>query len=175
MKKRKRQKQKQKLVDICGFNQCATEAEAKTTIRLLAEAGIKAATDTSELRPGHRLIYTGKGIVLWVYKQDRERAHKVIDLAFKMVRERNRGPLKLPPDDSTLENLDMLIHDCRQYLMIATGELKDITEEGELDLDDPTNDIEKIEIRLKRLKSQCMRQAGRIGLDWEHGGGLKEV
>lgn len=60
----------------------------------------------------------------------------------------------------------MLIHDCRQYLMIATGELKNNTEEGILDLDEPTNDIAKITIRLKRLKSQCMRFAGWKDLDW---------
>ena len=59
--------------------------------------------------------------------------------------------------------------------MIATGEIKDIHEEGELELDDPTEDIGKITIRLKRLKAQCMRQAGRQGLDWQHGGGLRDV
>ena len=75
--------------------------------------------------------------------------------------------LKLPPDEGTLCFLDMLIHDCRQYLMIATGELKSIEEEGELALDDPTEDIEKITIRLKRLKDQCMRIAGKRPLNWQ--------
>ena len=75
--------------------------------------------------------------------------------------------MQLPPEEGTLGFLDMLIHDCRQYLMIATGELKGIDEEGELELDDPTEDIHKITIRLKRLKNQCMRQAGRRPLDWQ--------
>lgn len=75
--------------------------------------------------------------------------------------------VKLPPEEGTLVFLDMLIHDCRQYLMIATGELKSIEEEGELELDDPTEDIQKITIRLKRLKDQCMRMAGRRPLDWQ--------
>ena len=61
----------------------------------------------------------------------------------------------------------MLIHDCRQYLMIATGELKSIEEEGELELDDHTEDIGKIALRLKRLKDQCMRIAGKRPLDWQ--------
>ncbi|MBI3313625.1 MAG: hypothetical protein HYZ83_05280 [Candidatus Omnitrophica bacterium] len=75
--------------------------------------------------------------------------------------------MKLPPDEGTLGFLDMLIHDCRQYLMIATGEIKSIEEEGELELDDPTEDIRKITIRLKRLKDQCMRIAGKRPLDWQ--------
>lgn len=75
--------------------------------------------------------------------------------------------VKLPPEEGTMVFLDMLIHDCRQYLMIATGELKSIEEEGELELDDPTEDIHKITIRLKRLKNQCMRMAGKRPLDWQ--------
>ncbi len=65
--------------------------------------------------------------------------------------------MKLPPDENTLGFIDMEIHDCRQYLMIATGELSDITEEGPLAQDDPTEDIQKICERLKKLKSQCMQ------------------
>ena len=76
--------------------------------------------------------------------------------------------MKQPPEEKSLGFLDMLIHDCRQYLMIATGELKSLEEEGELALDDPTEDIEKMTIRLKRLKDQCMRIAGRRSLDWQH-------
>ena len=67
--------------------------------------------------------------------------------------------MKLPPDKNTLGFIDMEIHDCRQYLMIATGELKDVIEEGVLIKDAPTDDIRKICKHLKKLKDQCMRMA----------------
>lgn len=79
---------------------------------------------------------------------------------------------KLPVAETKLYYLDMAIHDCRQYLMMAAGEIKSIEEEGELALDEPTQDITKITIRLKRLKDQCMRLAGKPPLDWIKGGGL---
>lgn len=146
-------------------------AKAEAAVQLLGLCGLRAATDLKDLgRPGER-IYSRKGTLLWVRDEDSERASEILELAARFATQPGE-PLELPPEDGTLENLDMLIHDCRQYLMIATGELKDITEEGVLDLDDPTNDILKITIRLKRLKGQCMRMAGRIPLDWEHGGGL---
>ena len=85
---------------------------------------------------------------------------------------KKRSKLQLPPKEGTPEFLDMLIHDCRQYLMIAEGKIKSIAEEGELELDEPTNDLFKIAIRLKRLKDQCMRQARRRPLDWQHNGRL---
>ena len=88
------------------------------------------------------------------------------DYTFQSKNEIKYG-LQLPPEEGTLGFLDMLIHDCRQYLMIAIGEIKDIDEEGELELEDPTEDIHKITIRLKRLKDQCMRQAGSRPLDWQ--------
>jgi hypothetical protein len=75
--------------------------------------------------------------------------------------------VQLPPVEGTPEYLDMLIHDCRQYLLIATGAIKDISEEGELELDEPTNDLFKLMIRLRRLKDQCMRQARRTPMDWQ--------
>ena len=77
------------------------------------------------------------------------------------------GVITLPPAEGTLAFLDMLFHDSRQYLMIAAGELESIKEEGTLELDGPATDIEKITIRLKRLKDQCARQARRPPLDWQ--------
>lgn len=102
-------------------------------------------------------------------KIKKSRTHRLVQLPSK--NEKKYG-MKLPPEEGTLVFLDMLIHDCRQYLMIATGELKSIEEEGVLELDEPTEDIKKITIRLKRLKDQCMKIAGRPRLDWEHHGGL---
>lgn len=75
--------------------------------------------------------------------------------------EEKKYGMKLPPDKGTLGFLDMEIHDCRQYLLIAEGVLKDITEEGPLLQDDPTEDINKICDRVIKLKSQCMRMANR--------------
>ena len=141
---------------------------AKAAVELLKAAGIKASIDAQGVgRPG---LYSERATV-WILYRDRLKADKVLLAARKYMRERKKK-VTLPPEIGSLEYLDMLVHDCRQYLMIATGELKSIEEEGELELDDPTNDSEKIAIRLKRLKGQCMKMAGRIGLDWEHGGGM---
>ena len=151
----------------------ANQAMADAAIRLLKAAGIQASDDPKDL--GRKDIHIKqRGIPLVVFGKDTHRAGKILELSRKFELRKKKGPPSLPPEDGTLENLDMLIHDCRQYLMIATGELKGIEEEGELALDDPTNDIEKIEIRLKRLKDQCMGFAGRQPLDWQHEGGLNE-
>lgn len=162
-----------RLKSICQHGIYRDPEEADLACRLLAAAGIKAATNTEDLgRPGFH--YAGKGVPLYIEHKDSGRADEVLELARKLwqsVTAKKKKPL-LPPEEGTLVNLDMLIHDCRQYLMIATGELKSIEEEGVLALDEPTEDIRKITIRLKRLKSQCMRMAGKTGLDWEHGGGL---
>ena len=72
--------------------------------------------------------------------------------------------MKLPPDINTLGFIDMEIHDCRQYLLIAAGVIKDITEEGPLAEEEPTDDIKKICERLIKLKSQCMHIANRSDL-----------
>jgi len=74
--------------------------------------------------------------------------------------------MKLPPDKGTLGFLDMEIHDCRQYLYIAQGVINDITEEGPLLQDDPTEDIHEICERVIKLKSQCMRATHRP-LTWQ--------
>ena len=110
-------------------------------------------------------MYSTKGTMLWILLRDRDQAVEILEGARKV--ELAKRPLKLPPREGTLEFLDMLIHDCRQYLMIAAGELKSIDEEGELELDGPTQDIDRITIRLKRLKDQCLRMTGRTPLDWQ--------
>jgi len=65
--------------------------------------------------------------------------------------------LKLPPDRGTLGYLDMLIHDCRQYLYIKAGVIDDITQEGPMENEQPTDDIFEITDRLEKLKSMCMQ------------------
>lgn len=71
----------------------------------------------------------------------------------------------VPLDD--IEELDILIHDCRQYLMIAAGEIKSIEEEGILADEQPTESLAEITHRLKKLKDQCMRIAGLTPLNWQ--------
>mgnify|MGYP001595929028 CR=1 FL=1 len=143
---------------------------ARTAVALLRACGIKASTDARGV--GRPDIWRPEGeAAVFILKRDALKVDKILQAAGKYLIERKKE-ISLPPEFGTLEYLDMLIHDCRQYLMIATGELKNIDEEGELALDDPTNDIEKITIRLKRLKGQCMKMSGRIGLDWETGGGM---
>lgn len=150
---------------MTGIDSYPLKQTAEAAAELLALVGIKVSISTMD-KANERGILSKKPTI-WVPSKDAERARKILETSRKLERKIQKGPMKLPPDENTLGFLDMLIHDCRQYLMIATGELKDITEEGELDLDDPTEDIEKITIRLKRLKSQCMRQAGLRGLDWQ--------
>ncbi len=65
--------------------------------------------------------------------------------------------MKLPPDRGTLGYLDMLIFDCRQYLYIKAGVIDDITQEGPMADEKPTDDIFKITARLEKLKSMCMQ------------------
>lgn len=144
--------------------------KARAAVELLRLCGIKASCDARGV--GRPDLFGPEGeAAVWVLKRDGLKADKVLYAAGKYLIAREKK-VALPPEFGTLEYLDMLIHDCRQYLMIAAGELKDIDEEGELALDDPTNDIEKITIRLKRLKGQCMKVTGRPRLDWEHGGGM---
>lgn len=138
-------------------------AERAAELLRLAEIPVSISVNDKSNERGMRT----KHPTLWVPSEDARRAEKILETSRKLERKIAKGPLKLPPDENTLGFLDMLIHDCRQYLMIATGELKSIQEEGELELDDPTEDIEKITIRLKRLKDQCMRQARRRPLDWQ--------
>lgn len=149
------------------------QREAEAVVRLFQAAGMKAATNINDLRKSPGYFYGGKKTPVYVYAKDGSKAHSLLRAARDFADTLKRiKKITLPPEDGTLEELDMLIHDCRQYLMIATGELKSIEEEGTLALDEPTNDIKKITIRLKRLKDQCMRMAGRIPLDWEQHGGL---
>ena len=142
------------------------KAKAEAAVALLKTCGIKAATDVKAFGRKEN-IFSTEETSLWVGGQkDARQASDVLELAARFATQPDEI-LTLPPEEGTMVFLDMLIHDCRQYLMIATGELKSIKEEGELDLDDPTNDIEKITIRLKRLKDQCMRMTGRKPLDWQ--------
>ena len=139
--------------------------QAQDAVRLLRATGIKASTKAADFGKE----YAGFGIQgrtpLFVWGSDHDRAREILDQALLFSRPRKK--VQIPPQEGTPEYLDMLIHDCRQYLMIATGELKSIEEEGTLDLDEPTNDLFKLMIRLRRLKDQCMRQAGRRPLDWQ--------
>jgi hypothetical protein len=151
-----------KMEGTCNLERYKTAAGARKAIAYLRKHGIRAATDSREL--GGRSFYTGQGVALWVLAKDARKAGKILD---GWVRERKSlRSLTLCPEEGTLDFLEMLIHDCRQYLMIATGEIKDISEEGTLALDDPSGDIEIITLRLKRLKDQCMRMAGRRPLNW---------
>jgi hypothetical protein len=157
---------------VSQFDKFPNKEQAGVVVRLLAACGIKAATDPAKLGHKGKIIYAGKGVPLYCRREDSEKIHRVLELSRRLEVLRDKGPVKLPPDEGTLEFLDMLIHDCRQYLMIATGEIKTIAEEGVLALEEPTKDIHKITIRLKRLKDQCLRQTGRTPLDWQHGGGM---
>lgn len=147
--------------------------EAEAVTRLFRSAGIKASTEIGDLKKNSGLWYGGKKTPVYIDYKHADKADAVLKAARDFAEALKKiKKITLPPEEGTLENLDMLIHDCRQYLMIATGELKSIEEEGSLELDDPTNDIKKITIRLKRLKAQCMIMAGKKPLDWEHHGGL---
>lgn len=155
------------LVDIARYRD---PRQARDAVRLLQAAGIRAETDTSAFGKAYGKVITEDAVALWVRMEDRTRAHEVLELARCFTRPRKK--FQLPPEEGTVEFVDMMVHDCRQYLLMAEGKIKDITEEGELELDEPTNDLYKIAIRLKRLKGQCMRQAGLRPFDWQHGGGL---
>ena len=147
---------------MCNLERFHTLAGARKAIAYLRKHGIRAATDSREL--GGRSFYTGQGVALWVVVEDGRRAGRI--LADWSRKRKDLRSLTVYPENGTLDMLEMLIHDCRQYLMIATGEIKDISEEGTLELDDPSGDIEIITLRLKKLKDQCMRMAGRRPLDW---------
>lgn len=68
----------------------------------------------------------------------------------------------------SFEDLDMLIHDCRQYLALARGEIESIAEEPDiLAMDEPSSDPLIVLDRLRRLKDDCMRVAGERPLDWK--------
>lgn len=155
---------------ISMIREYRTRHQAEAAARLLEACGIKAATSAAALgRPD--VSFAGKSTPVIVDLKDSRRASEIIERAVLFAAKSAKN-VQLPPEEGTLELIDMLIHDCRQYLMIANGELKSIEEEGALALDDPTNDIEKITIRLKRLKDQCMGMTGRKPLDWQHEGGL---
>lgn len=160
---------KEKKMLIIGFGD---EREAAAAIGLFRAAGIRASANSEDLRKGSRFSLRGKSPV-YIYSDDAEKADAVLDAAreFSDARKR-RKKISLPPEEGTLEYLDMLVYDCRQYLMIAAGEIQSIEEEGSLALDEPTNDPKKIMLRLRRLKSQCMSVARKKSLDWEHHGGL---
>lgn len=164
MKKQMRKKGIVKFTEICLIRKYQRRDQAEAAIRLLEACGIKAATEAKKL--GNPVLYGGKETPLYVLHKHSWQASDILELA-TILASKSSKTVQLPPEEGTLEMLDMLIHDCRQYLMIATGELKSIEEEGELELDDPTNDLEKITIRLKRLKDQCMRQARLRPLDWQ--------
>lgn len=147
--------------------------EAKAAVRLFAAAGIRASTNSEELRMDGGVFSVRGGAAVFIFSKDAARAEAVLEAAHEFLAAGKASKkLELPPREGTLEFLDMLVHDCRQYLMIAAGEIGSIEEEGDLRLDAPTNDPKKIAIRLKRLKSQCMSAAGKQPLDWQHGGGL---
>ncbi|OGX06593.1 MAG: hypothetical protein A3G87_09305 [Omnitrophica bacterium RIFCSPLOWO2_12_FULL_50_11] len=170
MKKRRGSK-KENLQAICGIAVYRDKTQAEDAVRLLQAAGVRAELDTKAF--GQPETFSTRGTALWVWLRDRERTHEVLDFARRFARPRRK--FQKPAEEGTVEFVDMMVHDCRQYLLIAEGKIKDIAEEGELELDDPTNDLFKIAIRLKRLKDQCMRQAGGRPLDWQHGGGLGRV
>lgn len=151
-----------RMVEICNLERYKTATGARRAIAYLRKHGIRAVTDSRKL--GGRSFYTGQGVALWVLTKDSDKAGKLLQGWSR--KRKDLQSLTVYPEDATLDLLDMLIHDCRQYLMIATGELKDISEEGTLELDDPSGDIEIITLRLKRLKDQCMRMAGRRPLNW---------
>jgi hypothetical protein len=159
---------------ICWTKTYPTKAAALAAVKLLKAAGIKASIDAKDF--GRKELagvrFGGRGTRILVWTRQVHKSNVLLELSARLERLKKKGGIMLPPEENTLENLDMLIHDCRQYLFIAEGKIKSIEEEGELELDDPTNDIEKITIRLKRLKDQCMRAAGGQPLDWQHGGGL---
>jgi len=158
--------------DILDLKRYPDKTQAETAAKLLNAAGIKASTRSADL--GHAGFRSGgRKTPLLIFYKDAERADLILALARDLEAQYVKGPPHLPPDEGTMEFLDMLIHDCRQYLLIATGKIKSIEEEGELALDEPTKDIRKVTIRLKRLKSQCMGMARKLPLDWEHGGGLR--
>ena len=150
--------------EIICIEKFKARRDAGKAIAILRKQGIRASTKTEDFRNDF-VVVTDEGIPVWVYRKDSRRAHQI--LVEWARRRKDKRSLTIPPEEGTLGFLDMLIHDCRQYLMIATGELKSIDEEGELELDEPTDDIEKITIRLKRLKDQCMRLTGRTPLDWQ--------
>jgi hypothetical protein len=154
-----------KMEGICDLQRYKTLAGARKAVALLKKHGVRAVTNPRELGEcGAYLRYSGKDFPVWVKLKDSRKADKILE-----GWSRKRGDMRsltVYPEDATLDLLDMLIHDCRQYLMIATGEIKSIEEEGVLELDDPSGDIDIITLRLKRLKDQCMRMAGRRPLDW---------
>ena len=151
-----------KMEGVCNLERFKTLAGARKAVAYLRKHGIRAVTDARQL--GSPMMYLGEGVALWVKAKDIRKAGKILG---GWVRERKGlRSLTLCPEEGTLDFLDMLIHDCRQYLMIATGEIKSISGEGTLALDDPSGDIEIITIRLKRLKDQCMRMAGRRPVNW---------
>jgi len=167
---KKKTGKKEKIPPIVNIVRYRDKGQLRDAIILLKAAGIQAETDTLAFGKAYGKTITKGAFSLWVRDGDHDRASEVLELACRFARPRKK--FQLPPEEGTVEFVDMMVHDCRQYLLIATGELKNISEEGELDLDDPTNDLFKIAIRLKRLKEQCMRQAGLRPLDWQHGGGL---
>ena len=168
---KKKTGKKEKIPPIVNIIRYRDKEQVQDAIRLLKAAGIRAELDNSAFGKSYGKIIVDGAFPLWVRVEDSGRAHEVLELARRFTRPRKK--FQLPPEEGTVEFVDMMVHDCRQYLMIAAGELKDISEEGELELDGPTNDLFKIAVRLKRLKDQCMRQAGRRPLDWQHGGGLR--
>jgi hypothetical protein len=159
-----------KMEGVCNLERFKTVAGARKAVALLRKHGILAATDTRKLGKNiPQYFYDGKGkaFAVWVKAKDSRKAGKLLE-----GWSRKRGDMRsltVYPEDATLDLLDMLIHDCRQYLMVATGEIKNISEEGVLELDEPSGDIEIVTLRLKRLKDQCMRMAGRRPLDWLRG------
>jgi len=157
-----------KMEGICNLERFKTAAGAREAIAYLRKHGSKAATEAGKISKEHAgSFYAGPDVALYVKAKDSRKAGKILEGWSK-----KRGDMRsltVYPEDATLDLLEMLIHDCRQYLMIATGEIKDISEEGVLELDEPSGDIEIITLRLKRLKDQCMRMAGRCPLDWLRG------
>lgn len=156
---------KMRMEGICNLERYKTLAGARRAIAYLKRHGIKAATEAREISKEHAgSFYGGQGVAIFVSARESRKAGEIL---YEWARKRkDLRSLTLCPEEGTLDFLEMLIHDCRQYLMIATGEIKDISEEGVLELDDPSGDIEIITLRLKRLKDQCMRMAGRRPLDW---------
>jgi len=65
--------------------------------------------------------------------------------------------------------IDMMIHDCRQYLSMSRGEIGTIMEEPPHMLDEEASrEWGVIQYRFKKLKDECMRAAGKAPLDWEN-------
>ncbi len=68
-----------------------------------------------------------------------------------------------------MREIDTLVHDCMQYLLIASGEIE--REAGIIEsppqMREPSADEAEVVHRLRLLKDECMKVAGFTPLDWK--------